>query len=55
MRTIPPLLVLKEAGVSAKVLVAQGRNHGTINTNLGLAKDRPTEERWEFVAKALKK
>jgi arylformamidase len=46
---------LKDAGISANVVAAEGTNHGTINTNLGLPKDRPTQERWEFMGKALKK
>lgn len=46
---------LKDAGVSAKVVAAEGTNHGTINTNLGLPKDRPTLEMWEFIGTALKK
>src|ERR1043165_370627 len=33
---------LKEAGVSAKVVAAEGTNHGTISANLGKADDRPT-------------
>ena len=40
---------LKDAGISAKVVAAEGTNHGTINTNLGLPKDRPTQEMWEFM------
>lgn len=46
---------LKDAGISAKVVAAEGTNHGTINANLGLPKDRPTEEMWAFLAWALKK
>lgn len=45
---------LKDAGVSAKVVAAEGTTHGTINANLGKSGDRPTQEMWEFLAKALK-
>jgi acetyl esterase/lipase len=45
---------LKEAGVSAKVIAAEGTTLGTINANLGLPGDKPTEEMWEFLGKALK-
>jgi len=41
---------LKGAGVYARVIAAEGTNHGTINANLGLPKDRPTQEMWEFLA-----
>jgi hypothetical protein len=33
---------LKDAGVSAKVVAAEGTTHGTINSNLGLPDDKPT-------------
>lgn len=46
---------LKDAGVSAQVVAAAGATHATINSNLGTPKDRPTEEMWAFLAKALKK
>ncbi len=46
---------LKFAGIAAKVVAAEGTNHGTINANLGKADDRPTQEMWAFMAKALKK
>ena len=39
---------LKEANVAARVIAAEGTNHGTINTNLGKAGDPPTEAMWEF-------
>lgn len=45
---------LKEAGVSAKVVAAEGTTHATINSNLGLPKDKPTQEMWEFMGEALK-
>jgi acetyl esterase/lipase len=46
---------LKEAGVPAQVVAAEGTTHGTINSNLGLPKDRPTQEMFDFLNKALKK
>ncbi len=46
---------LKEAGVPAQVVAAEGTTHGTINANLGKSGDRPTEEMWKFLNGALKK
>jgi acetyl esterase/lipase len=46
---------LREAGVPAQVVAAEGTTHGTINSNLGKSGDKPTQEMWEFMAKALKK
>ena len=46
--------VLQAAGVSAKVVAAEGKNHGTINSDLGLPDDRPTQALWEFLDGALK-
>jgi acetyl esterase/lipase len=46
---------LKDAGVPAQVVAAEGTTHGTINANLGLPKDRPTQEMFDFLNKALKK
>ena len=46
---------LKDAGVSAKVVAAEGTTHGTINANLGLPNDPPTREMWDFLSRALKK
>lgn len=46
---------LKDAGVFAKVVAAEGTNHGTINANLGLPKDVPTHEMWEFMHSILAK
>ncbi|MCI0455663.1 MAG: alpha/beta hydrolase [Gemmataceae bacterium] len=45
---------LKDAGVAAKVVAAEGTNHGTINANLGKSGDRPSQEMWEFLSEALK-
>jgi arylformamidase len=46
---------LEGAGVSAKVVAAEGKDHGTINSELGLAEDGPTKALWEFVDGVLKK
>jgi arylformamidase len=47
--------VLQEAGISAKAYPAEGKNHTTINNDLGLSGDRPTQEMWEFLSAVLKK
>jgi arylformamidase len=47
--------VLQEAGISAKAYPAEGKNHTTINNDLGLADDRPTQEMWGFLSGVLKK
>jgi arylformamidase len=41
--------VLKEAGVSAKAYPAKGKDHGSINADLGKPGDEPTKELFEFV------
>lgn len=46
--------VLKEAGISARLYSAEGKTHTTINVDLGLADDRPTQEMWEFLSMVLK-
>jgi acetyl esterase/lipase len=46
---------LQEAGVSAKAYPAEGKNHTTINSELGLPGDRPTQALFEFLARELKK
>lgn len=46
---------LKENGVSVKVVPAEGKTHGTINSDLGLPDDRPTQELFEFLSGVLKK
>jgi len=45
---------LQKAGVSATVVPAEGKTHGTINSELGLPDDRPTQALFEFVARQLK-
>jgi len=47
--------VLQEAGISAKAYPAEGKDHTTINNDLGLADDRPTQEMFEFLSVVLKK
>jgi acetyl esterase/lipase len=46
---------LEEAGVSASAFPAEGKNHGTINSDFGLPDDKPTQAMWEFVSRVLKK
>jgi hypothetical protein len=45
---------LQEVGVSAQAYPAEGKNHETINSNLGLPGDKPTQQLWDFMAKVLK-
>jgi acetyl esterase/lipase len=47
--------VLQEAGISARAFPAEGKNHTTINNDLGLAGDRPTQEMFGFLHAVLKK
>jgi len=47
--------VLQGAGISAKAYPAEGKNHTTINNDLGLADDRPTQEMFAFLSAVLKK
>jgi len=46
---------LKDADVAAKVVAAEGKTHGTINSDLGLPDDKPTKELFEFLDRVLKK
>jgi arylformamidase len=46
---------LKEAGVPAQIVAAEGTTHGTINANLGNADDRPTQEMWAFLNASISK
>jgi arylformamidase len=46
---------LQAAGVSATAYPAEGKNHTTINADLGLSGDRPTQEMFEFLSVVLKK
>ena len=40
---------LQDAGVSAKIVPAEGKTHGTINSDLGLPDDKPTRTLWGFL------
>jgi acetyl esterase/lipase len=44
---------LQEAGISARAFPAEGKNHTTINTDLGLPGDNPTQALFEFLGKSL--
>ena len=46
---------LREAGVAAWAFPAEGKDHGTINSGLGLPGDEPTKVLFEFLDGALKK
>jgi arylformamidase len=46
---------LTGAGVLAKVVAAEGKTHGTINSDLGLPEDKPTQALYEFLDGVLKK
>jgi len=45
---------LQTAGISAAVVPAEGKTHGTINSELGLASDKPTQAMFEFMERQLK-
>lgn len=46
--------VLHAVGISARAYPAEGKNHTTINTGLGLSDDRTTQEMFEFLNAVLK-
>jgi acetyl esterase/lipase len=46
---------LQEAGVPATAYPAQGKTHETINSQLGLPDDKPTQALFAFLGKVLKK
>ena len=46
---------LKEAGVSASTFPAEGKNHGSINVDLGKADDKPTAALFDFLKSTLAK
>jgi acetyl esterase/lipase len=46
---------LQAAGVPATAYPAEGKNHTTINADLGLPDDRPTQEMFRFLGRVLKK
>jgi acetyl esterase/lipase len=45
---------LEDAGISAKACPAEGKNHTTINADLGLPGDKPTQMLFEFLGAVLK-
>lgn len=45
---------LKEAGIAATVVAAEGKTHGTINADLGVPEDKPTLAVYEFLKDVLK-
>jgi acetyl esterase/lipase len=46
---------LQDAGIEATVVSGEGKTHGTINSDLGVKGDKPTEALFNFLDKALKK
>jgi acetyl esterase/lipase len=46
---------LEEAGISAKAYPAEGKNHNTLNDDLGKPDDKPTQALFDFLDKVLKK
>ncbi|HEX3871666.1 MAG TPA: alpha/beta hydrolase [Pirellulales bacterium] len=46
---------LKAADVPVQVVSAEGKTHGTINSDLGTPDDKSTHEMWKFLDRALKK
>jgi acetyl esterase/lipase len=44
---------LSGAGISATVVAAEGKTHGTINSELGLPNDKPTKAVFEFMERRL--
>jgi hypothetical protein len=44
---------LQKAGISATTVPAEGKTHGTINSELGLPDDKPTKALFEFMARRL--
>jgi acetyl esterase/lipase len=49
------LQALQQAGVPGQIHPAEGKNHTTINNDLGLAGDRPSQEMFAFLSAVLKK
>jgi len=47
--------LLQDAGVPAKAYPAQGKTHDTLNNDLGVAGDLPTQELFSFVGEVLNK
>jgi acetyl esterase/lipase len=49
------LQVLKDAGIPASAYAAEGKNHTTLNDDLGTVDDKPTKALFEFLDGVLKK
>lgn len=49
------LQVLKEAGIPASTHAAEGKNHTTLNDDLGTPDDKPTRALLDFLDGVLKK
>jgi arylformamidase len=47
--------VLKKSNVPVSVVAGEGKTHGTINSELGLPNDKPTQAMFEFLAAAVKR
>jgi arylformamidase len=46
---------LGESGISARVVAAEGKTHGTISSDLGGESDPPTQELWKFLEQVTRK
>jgi hypothetical protein len=46
---------LKEADIPASTYAAEGKNHKTLNDDLGAPEDKPTKALFEFLDGVLKK
>jgi acetyl esterase/lipase len=46
---------LNESGISARVVAAEGKTHGTISSDLGGESDPPTLELWKFLEQVTRK
>jgi acetyl esterase/lipase len=49
------LQALEKAGVTAKIYAAEGKNHTTLNDDLGQPDDKPSQALFEFLDEVLKK
>jgi acetyl esterase/lipase len=49
------LQALQDGGVAAKIYPAEGKNHTTLNDDLGTPDDKPSQALFEFLAEILKK
>ncbi len=48
-------LMAMEAGISAQAYPAEGKNHITLNDDLGKPDDKPTQVLFDFLGKVPKK